>query len=129
MKTTSKLDMLKQIFEDAEIPFIFLGNKAILQMRNDLVAEVMLNRGDTHGKYTGLKATILHKQNGEITSNVFFFEQYLGKDADRTHPNASHVKNMYLWENNGLDWYVVRPKDTTNILDAIFEYAMLYARD
>ena len=130
MNAKNKLDALRSIFEDAEIgPLFFLGNKVTMPMENNLILEVTLIGSGRSGSYTGLNTSIVHRENGVITSNVFRFEQYLGKDADRTHDNASQVKNMYIWEDRGkLDWYIVRPKSTEPILDAVFEFALMYGR-
>jgi len=122
----TKLDMLKKIFEDVEIPFKFFGTKAIMTMEKDRTAEVTFHQGASSGNYKGLQVSIVNNMTGKVTGNVFNFEQYLGKNADRTHRNAKGVRGMYVWDEGGYDWYIVRPTSTEPILDAICEYILTY---
>ena len=127
MQAKSKLDVLQNIFQGSAIICTFLGNQAINVIGNKRIAEITLAGSGTSGHYDGLIATIKHKDNGDIASNKFSFEQYLGKTADRSHPNAGMVKNMYIWSDRGkLDWYIVRPTRIDPILDAIYNFIEIY---
>jgi hypothetical protein len=126
MNAKSKLEVLKEIFGPQEA-VSFLGDKALLP-RGDYVVEVMLESRISSNEYHGLEVSIVHKQNGKITSNYFSFEQYLGEKANRTHSNTKDIKNMHLWSDNGkFYWYIVFPTSTKPIVNAIFQYAFQYA--
>ena len=127
MKATSQLETLKNILGESEVPFTFLGKKAVQRMQNGNMAEVTLKTGGTCGKYEGLLLTIVNPNDGTVTTNFFSFEEYLGAKANRTHQNASHVRRMHVWADNGeYDWYIVRPTDVTPIIDAILEFIVIY---
>lgn len=120
--------MLKQILENSDIPFTFLGYKAILEMTNGNMAEVTLKQGGTVGYYYGLLVTIVNPIDSTVTTNHFTFEQYLGEKADRSHGNSHMVSKMYIWADKGLDWYIVKPTDFSPIIDAILEFIIMYAK-
>jgi hypothetical protein len=126
MTNKTKLDMLQTIFGCVGTQFDFFGTKALLPMRNDRVAEVTLSQGRTHGHYMGLKVAIIHINEGPVTANIFDFDQYLGGNVDDSHHNAKYVKEMYVWENRGYDWYILRPQTTLPIMDAILNYIKTY---
>ena len=127
MKAKSKLEVLENLFDHHLTSCVFLGNQAIHQIGNNRIAEIILSCSGTSGHYDGLVVTIKHKDNGDIASNKFSFEQYLGETANRERPNADIVKNMYIWSDRGnFDWYIVRPSTIDPILDAIFNFIEIY---
>lgn len=127
MKAKSKLEVLENIFKDSWISCIFLGTQAINVIGKNRIAEITLAGSGTSGHYDGLIVTIKHKDNGNIASNKFSFEQYLGKTADRSHYNADVVKAMYIWNSQGnFDWYIVRPSQISPLLDAIDKFIEIY---
>ena len=126
MNATSRLDVLQHILNNPDISFTFLGNQAIHQIGTNRIAEITLACSGTSGHYDGLVVTIKHKDNGDIASNKFSFEQYLGETANREHPHAHMVKNMYIWSGSKFDWYIVRPTQLTPILNAVFNFIRIY---
>jgi len=126
MKMT-KLEVLKSILKDSNMAFSFLGNKAIIPFKSKKVAEVSFASSITSGQYKGLLVTISHKENGNISDNVFYFEQYLGKTANRRHHASSTITEMYVWQDRGNhEWYIVRPTTCLPICKAIEDYIILY---
>lgn len=121
-------DALKSILKDRAKDLKFFGKKAIYTIDAMNVAEISIGTCGTSGHYPQLVVKIQHKENGEIARNGFIFEEYLErKDGNK---NTTDVQNMYLWGYNpkeGFDWYIVYPKTTKPICNAIFEYISCYS--
>jgi hypothetical protein len=124
MKSKTHSEMLSRILPDSK--FKFLGYKGIHKMRNGNIAEVTLKSSSTHKKYNGLRVHIVNKNDGSITCNDFKFDDYLGQTADRFHPNARLVKEMHIWENDGIAWYILKPKSVKPINTAIMDFIEIY---
>jgi hypothetical protein len=128
---TKKTDMLWEIFESLfpSDSIVISGDKILIPMTNDRIAEVNFYSDNIKDQFVGLKVRVIHKTNGLITENVFLFHDYLGdnKNIDGTHPNANLVKKIYVWKDRGnYDWYIVRPKDTKPIANAVLEFVRVY---
>jgi hypothetical protein len=123
----NKLEMLKNILDGRVGPSVkFIGNKAILKMKNGNIAEITLATAGTTGRYPRLLATIMNKDEGEVTNNSFDFEQYLGANADRGE-GARRQEKLYIWENRGeLDWYIARPTNIVPLVNAINDFIEIY---
>ncbi len=128
---TKKTDMLWEILASLfpSDSIVISGNQILIPMTKDRIAEVYLHSENMKDEFVGLKVRIIHKTNGLITDNKFLFHDYLGnnKNIDGTHPNANLVKKMYVWKNqDNYDWYIVRPKDTKPIVNAVLEFIRVY---
>ena len=123
MSYKTKADILASIFSYYDVNFKTLGTKALYTINDKTIAEVQFNHG--HNNYHSLIVTIQNKEHGEIASNTFSFEQYLTREPC-SNPHSKTIKNMYIWDDNGLDWYIVRPKNTKPIVDAIIKYIEIY---
>jgi hypothetical protein len=133
-KVNTKLDMLRSIFKDSAScdfgllaacrkEFNFLGDRVLYNFK-DKVAEIVFCTNGTAKHYSGLNVSINHKTHGNLSNNVFLFEQYLRSESIGSHAS---VREMYVWENdNLLDWYIVCPKTTKPILQAILDYINVY---
>ena len=116
-------DALKDILKYRAKNLKFFGKKALYEMDSWNIAEISIGTTGTSGHYPLLTVKIQNKENGEIARNNFIFEEYL--ERDNSHPNSKSVQMMHIW-NDDNDWYIVKPKSTKPIVDAIFEYIDMY---
>jgi hypothetical protein len=118
---------LSDILKSRDDVTIF-GVKAFYTIDENKIAEIVLRTGGTVDHYTRLQVTIQHKDNGDIATNSFMFQDYLEPTpASLAHPNSDMVHNMHIWRNREIDWYILEPKSTKPIVDAIFEYIEIYS--
>lgn len=84
----------------------------------------------THGtmdKYEGIKATVLNRKEGVIDSNLFLFNDILGKKPMKSSP-ATLIK-PYIWVYQGsAEWYGFTPKkeDYKAIADTVNSYLEVF---
>jgi len=123
MSWKSKAEVLFNILGCYGIDLEILGIKAICNVNKDTVAEITLA---TSGRYDSLIVSIQNKTNGTIATNKFIFEEYL-KRLPSNNNYSKDVKRMYIWDDRGeFGWYIVEPKATKPIVDAILKYIELY---
>lgn len=115
---TTTMNILEQLLEDDYLTWIYAGNKASLRLDMDRVVEVSFAHSGTSGIYKGLLIVILNKRSGEITRNVFNFDDY-------------RLDN-YVWKSptNGkkLEWYknVLHAPSIRTLRESINEWLRLY---
>ena len=102
---------LRKIFETGA-PVIdqrFVGRACIGRLSDTTNAKLEFVTLNTSEKYEGIKATILNRNEGMIDSQLFRFEDILGKKPGKTASYSDGVP-PHIWVYNGkAEWYSYKP--------------------
>jgi len=102
----------------------FFNRKVIYTLSGGKVAEIVLSTLGTHGQYEALTVSIIHKDNGLISSERFKFSDYL-MNGFKSMPTEKYPKVI---EHCGIDWYMngPTPKAIKSLITKIAEYISIY---
>ena len=85
----------------------FYGKKIVCpNVRKNVNAEIILTTQGTSGQYEGYLLKMVHKDNGEVTSEFFAFNDYLV--AEKHNPQVD-TYGLVIIEHCGTDWYMSSP--------------------
>lgn len=90
--------------------------EGIMEMDNDRRVIIRLDDIGTRHHYNGYMVRIYNKSNGLIVEKFFRFQLCL----DFIHRDRQEY--YHVWLNNGLDWYISRPKSTKPMVDTIMNF-------
>ena len=86
------------------------------------VVRITLEDSGTKGIFNGYLVEIINKNEGLIVRKFFRFEHYLTMIH---RPNTEHYYHVWL-NNDKLDWYISRPKNTKELCGKIFEWIVTF---
>ena len=125
---------MKTIFKDFNQNFFsksknitWFDKEGFYTLDENRVVRITLDDVGTRDHFNGYLVEILNKLEGVIVKKFFRFEHHLIMIHKTDLPNYHRTDYYHVWYNNDkLDWYISRPKDTKEMCKKIFEWVEIF---
>lgn len=96
-----------------KIKIEWLGSCGIHELDKTRRVTIALRENGYADHYPGLALTLIHKLNGDITSQYLFFHDHIRpEDCSDGGNEHGRKQKLHIWGDAGaFDWYILRPKD------------------
>ena len=93
------------------------------RLADERVVRITLEDLGTKNSFNGYMVEILSKSEGLIAKKFFRFEEHLTMIHKQLDSRYTKTNYYHAWLNDEkLDWYMSRPKDTKEMCERIFEW-------
>lgn len=117
---------MRKFFSDSDVisDQKYVGKTMLGRLDDDLRVKLQFVTGGISNQYTGIRAQIINRTEGQIDSQVFKFSDILGPD-----PVRGGNAQIHIWDDYGdADWYGYHPSPAAveKVADTINDYLSMY---
>jgi hypothetical protein len=124
-------DFVQKAFpwDRAIFPWVkWIGEEGFVRMTGNRIAKIYPRILGVHGEWVALQVKIIKKDEGEIDSKCFQFDEFIEPEITKevTDVKGTCYAGLKVIDHCGYDWYITKPKSTLPIVKAIMDYIALF---